>query len=314
MEPQTTTNKMADPSELEQSTPQRSQYISGKKRNNPDSSDSYSPSDKQLEKQPRTFSSLSKSLENVIVDQVTSDTVVQLSDVVCATLNNPDCISSIIPTIAEKVIQLMQPKIEQMVTDAIQPHLQPLLDKQVILEETVSQLQNNNANLKAKIDLIDMRLEEQEQYSRRTSLRFHNVRVPTDQKGNIIQPVDTDGIILKICNKDLTVPLDIHHIGRSHPIGEAKDGKISIIVRFLTYRQQHMVFSNKRKLKGNKDKMFIAENLTTYRYDLLRQLNGMEKINKVYSFWTHDGSILVKERENSKVKVIKNQSDVDKME
>jgi hypothetical protein len=47
----------------------------------------------------------------------------------------------------------MQPKIEQMVKDAIQPHLQPLLDKQVILEETVSQLQNNNANLKAKIDL-----------------------------------------------------------------------------------------------------------------------------------------------------------------
>jgi hypothetical protein len=40
-----------------------------------------------------------------------------------------------------------------------------LLDKQVILEETVSQLQNNNANPKAKIDLIDMRLEEQEQYS-----------------------------------------------------------------------------------------------------------------------------------------------------
>jgi hypothetical protein len=33
-----------------------------------------------------------------------------------------------------------------------------------------------------------------------------------------------------------------------------------------------------------------------------------------HSFWTHDGSILVKERENSKVKVIKNQSDVDKME
>jgi hypothetical protein len=49
-----------------------------------------------------------------------------------------------------------------------------------LLEETVSQLQNSITNLKAKIDLIDMRLEEQEQYSRRTSLRFHNVRVPTD--------------------------------------------------------------------------------------------------------------------------------------
>jgi hypothetical protein len=47
----------------------------------------------------------------------------------------------------------MQPKIEQMVKDAIQPHLQPLLDKQVILEETVSQLQNSITNLKAKIDV-----------------------------------------------------------------------------------------------------------------------------------------------------------------
>jgi hypothetical protein len=62
-----------------------------------------------------------------------------------------------------------------------------------------------------------------------------------------------------------------------------------------------MVFSNKRKLKGNKDKMFIAENLTKYKYDLLRQLNGMKKINEIHSFWTHDGSILAKERENSKV-------------
>ena len=143
-------------------------------------------------------------------------------------------------------------------------------------------------------------------------LSLHGVY--TDHKDNIIQPVDTDGIVLTNCIKDLNVPLDIHHIGRSRPISEAKDGKTSIIVRFLTYRERHMVFSNKRKLKGNKEKMFIAKNLTKYRYDLLRQLNGMNKINRVHSFWTHDGSILVKERENSKVKVIKNQSDADKME
>ena len=63
------------------------------------------------------------------------------------------------------------------------------------------------------------------------------------------------------------MPLYIDHIGRSHPISEAKDGKISIIVRFPTYRQRHMVFSNKRKLKGSKDKMFTAEDLTKYIYD-----------------------------------------------
>jgi hypothetical protein len=57
--------------------------------------------------------------------------------IVQAPRDPPFCLlSSIISTIAEKVIQLMQPKIEQMVKDAIQPHLHPLLDKQVILEET----------------------------------------------------------------------------------------------------------------------------------------------------------------------------------
>jgi hypothetical protein len=49
-------------------------------------------------------------------------------------------------------------------------------DKQVILEETISQLQDGNTKLRTKMELIDMRLEEQEQYSGRTSLRFHNVR------------------------------------------------------------------------------------------------------------------------------------------
>jgi hypothetical protein len=117
--------------------------------------DSYSPSDKQLEKQPRTFSPLSKSLENVIVDQVTSDTVVQLSDVVCATLNNPDFISSIISILAEKVTQLMKPKIEQLVQEAIQPHLQTLLDKHVIFEETINQLQDDNTKLRTKTELIE---------------------------------------------------------------------------------------------------------------------------------------------------------------
>ena len=97
-------------------------------------------------------------------------------------------------TIAEKVAQLMQPKIEQMVQEALHPHLQPSLDKQVILEETISQHQDGNTKLNAKIDLIHMRFEEQEQYFRRTSLRFLNVRVPTDQKGNIIQPVHTERV------------------------------------------------------------------------------------------------------------------------
>ncbi|CAC5363659.1 unnamed protein product [Mytilus coruscus] len=103
---------------------------------------------------------------------------------------------------------------------------------------------------------VEARIEEQEQYSRRTSLRFHNVPAPTDDNGDIIKPINTDALVLGICNKNLNLNLNTRDIGRSHPIGEIKDGKIAIIVRFLSYRQRQLVFNSKRNLKGNKKQNF----------------------------------------------------------
>ena len=46
---------------------------------------------------------------------------------------------------------------------------------------------------------LEIRLESQEQYSRRTSLRFHNIKIPVNEWGRIIHPVNTDDLILDIC-------------------------------------------------------------------------------------------------------------------
>ncbi|CAG2235840.1 unnamed protein product [Mytilus edulis] len=132
-------------------------------------------------------------------------------------------------------------------------------------------------------------------------------------KGDIIKPIDTDSLILGICYKQLKLKLDTRDIGRFHPIGEIKDGKISIIVRFLSYRQRQLVFSNKRKLKGNTNKTFIAENLTKHRYNLLHRLNTLREKGKINSFWTHDGSILIKQSENSRPKVVISRQDIYKL-
>jgi hypothetical protein len=99
---------------------------------------------------------------------------------------------------------------------------------------------------------------------------------------------------LVFVKNQLGVKLNLTDIGRSHPIGEIRAGKISIIVRFLTYRQRHMVFSKKKELKGHVDKTFISENLTRHRYDLLKRLNTLRVDRKIHSLWTHDGSVLVK--------------------
>ncbi|CAC5399732.1 unnamed protein product [Mytilus coruscus] len=168
----------------------------------------------------------------------------------------------------------LSPKIIEIVDDRIQPYIDTITQNKdaLILQEAELKKQSDEIkSLKSKLVKVESRIEEHEQYSRRTSLRFHNVPVPTDDNGAIITPIDTDDLVLRICNKKLKVKLNIFDIGRSHPIGEMKDGKISIIVRFLSYRQRNMVFSNKKKLKNNLDKIFIAENLTKHRYDLIKQ-------------------------------------------
>lgn len=74
-----------------------------------------------------------------------------------------------------------------------------------------------------------------------------------------------------------------------------------------------MVYSNKRKLKNNPDKTFIAENLTKFRYDLLSRLNTLRVNKKINSFWTHDGSLIVKETELSRPRVIRSRQDIYKI-
>ena len=104
-------------------------------------------------------------------------------------------------------------------------------DQSLAINEHEAELES----LHKKMSELEIRLESQEQYSHRTSLRFHNIKVPVNERGLIIHPVNTDDLILDICNTLPGVNLTINDIGRSHVIGRAKSGKCQVIVRFLSY-------------------------------------------------------------------------------
>ena len=93
-----------------------------------------------------------------------------------------------------------------------------------------------------KMSGLEIRIESQEQHSRKTSLRFHNIQVPVDERGRIVHPVDTDQLILQVCNTKLGLDININDIGRSHVIGKVKNVSI---VRFLSYRIRNRVYTNK---------------------------------------------------------------------
>ena len=128
-------------------------------------------------------------LHQLLLKSIENETVFKLSEVVCATLNNHAFINTIIPMIAEKIMDQVKPKIIEIVDDRIQPYIDTITQNKdaLILQEAEMKKQSDEIkSLKSKLIKVESRIEEQEQYSRRTSLRFHNVPVPTDNNGAVI--------------------------------------------------------------------------------------------------------------------------------
>jgi hypothetical protein len=154
-----------------------------------------------------------------------------------------------------------------------------------------------------KMSGLEIRIESQEQYSRTTSLRFYNIQVPVDERGRIVHPVDTDQLILQVCNTKLGLDININDIGRSHVIGKVKNVSI---VRFLSYRIRNRVYTNKKALKGHPDGIFITE----YRTELVKKLSQLKYSKQIYTYWTSDGRIYVKQTETSRKQTINNFDDI----
>jgi hypothetical protein len=138
--------------------------------------------------------------------------------------------------------------------------------------------------------------------------------VPVDNRGQIIHPVNTDDLVIKICKDKLGIELSINDIGRSHVIIKVKDGKSQVIVRFLLYRVRNQVYSNKRLLKQNEDGIFVTENLTQFRTSLIKPSSKLKYEHKIHTYWTSDGRIFAKKTSEGRKKIINNFDDIEDLE
>ena len=151
---------------------------------------------------------------------------------------------------------------------------------------TIAGLKTENTELKAKMSEIEHAVDCNQQYSRRNCLIIHGLADdPT---------ATTDERVIKCFKDKLNITIDPRDIDRSHPLPSTK--KKPVIVKFVRYNSRHLIFINKKKLKGTG--ISITESLTTRR---LRALNEAKDEHGFRNVWTSDGKILAKIGDRIKV-------------
>lgn len=184
-----------------------------------------------------------------------------------------------------------QPQISDMVNSIVNGVLDGL-------KSTIKDLEEENIKLKARVEQLEGRADAAEQYSRRNCLRVAGV--PEDQDEN------TDDYVMKLTG-DLGVDVALDDIERSHRVGRprATGRPRDIIVKFASYRVRRRVYGVRiqTKVKGFMG-VFINEDLTKPRIQLLRKARIMVKASLMKSSWSSDGTILVRDHADAVHRII----------
>ena len=124
-----------------------------------------------------------------------------------------------------------------------------------------------------------------------------------------MRDVNTDKIVTAICKKSLNINLSEDDISRSHIIVKPNSGgNIQIICKLKNWKIKNTVYQSKKKLKNSS--IFITEDLTRYRQQIVQELSKAKKAKKVHSFWTNDGRIFAKLSERGSKFMIRSLEDL----
>lgn len=201
---------------------------------------------------------------------------------------------------------------------AVLKHIEVMADKVTLridarLKALTDQIKEKDARidtLEASVRDLQVKLDDQEQYSRREALRVDGIPEVNNES--------TDALILELCNEGLKLdpPLKTEDISRSHRSGDrAKFGKRTILVKFSSYRIRDRVIRARKHLKSlhrdGQAPIFMNEDLTKRRAHLAYLARGLKKEKRVLDTWTWDGLIRVKDLHN-KIHVIDKESDLTK--
>ena len=171
---------------------------------------------------------------------------------------------------------------------------------------------------KSEMDELYESHDDLEQYTRKNSLEIHGV------PENLY--TSTEDVVIKL-GEVLNVPIQSEDIDISHKLYSGKNKPKNIIVKFISHKKKTALYKKRIELKNVKitqlfphsttaaalasERLYINENLTSFRKDLMKEANQMKKDGLLVSVWSMDGKIYVKTSPDGAPKRIRSREDLD---
>ena len=207
---------------------------------------------------------------NLVVDAFNNKTFDEISpslQAICKLAIN-EAVARAVSKLELDVIKLLKEQ-KQILRETVKQKDEAFKAKYVLLnlrKDTIANLERNVEQLSEKLDNL-------EQYGRRSSVRMFNVpQLPG-------QPCDDAA--LKVMNELMGVNVSEADIERCHTVGKPNaQGNRRIIIKFKSYQSEDEVYKAKTKLKENPDKIILTEDLTKKNHYIVQKLLELQKKKK----------------------------------
>lgn len=185
------------------------------------------------------------------------------------------------------------------------------------LLELVNKLTTENIELKSKVSILESRMEDIEQYSRRDTIEIHGI--PAEKGEQVLE-------VVKSVGKALDINIEDSMVSACHRLrGRDGTGRPPGIIVKMTRRLDAEAILQRRRVKRNLSThnigltaspaaaIYINESLCPGRRRLLNAARDKKREKNYTYLWIRGGRILMRKADGEPVKVVTTLADVEKL-
>lgn len=199
--------------------------------------------------------------------------------------------------------------------DAVDRKLDVIFEKVHLLENEVSVLKEENLHLTSKLNNLQESVDILEQRSRMMNIEVKGIPITKNENCSAIIADVAKAVGIQVNKGDIQI---------AHRVPNKGDPKGKAIIAQLSSRAIRMEWvkkfkegkgltANKVNRAFNSTPVYVNEHLTTKNKILLQESKNFAKANNIKYVWVSDNNILMRKSEGSKIRRIRQTTDLSKM-